>query len=117
MRRIEAIIGEVESLKLQLYAENVTQPEEGHYGVDWGYYKQFEGGSESWNQTWFSINDVDPDDPNTVKKWVVDIKDKCQESNVPFFFKQWGGVNKKKSGRNLDGKTYDEMPKTNIIIS
>jgi protein gp37 len=45
------------------------------------------------------------------KKWVMEIRDQCQEANVPFFFKQWGGVNKKISGRILDGKTYDEMPR------
>ena len=42
--------------------------------------------------------------------WVIDLRDQCQAANVPFFFKQWGGVNKKKTGRLLDGKTYDEMP-------
>lgn len=36
--------------------------------------------------------------------------DKCQKENVKFFFKQWGGTNKKKTGREIDGKTYDEMP-------
>jgi protein gp37 len=45
------------------------------------------------------------------KEWVVNIRDKCKKYNVPFFFKQWGGINKKKNGRLLDGKTYDEMPK------
>jgi len=45
------------------------------------------------------------------KEWVIDVKDKCQEFDIPFFFKQWGGVNKKKAGRLLDGKIYDEMPK------
>ncbi len=45
------------------------------------------------------------------KEWVINIRDKCKEYNVPFFFKQWGGVNKKKTGRLLDGRTYDEMPK------
>lgn len=44
------------------------------------------------------------------KKWVIDIQKRCSESKVPFFFKQWGGVNKKKAGRLLDGKVYDEMP-------
>lgn len=43
-------------------------------------------------------------------EWVVDIRDQCAEAGVPFFFKQWGGVNKKKAGRELDGKIYDEMP-------
>ena len=43
--------------------------------------------------------------------WVRNIKGQCKEQNVSFFFKQWGGVNKKKSGRNLDGRTWDEIPK------
>lgn len=42
--------------------------------------------------------------------WVKDIKEQCQQVNVAFFFKQWGGTNKKKNGRELDGKTYSEMP-------
>ena len=46
------------------------------------------------------------------QEWVVDIRSQCQRVKVPFFFKQWGGVNKKKAGRNLDGRTWDEMPVT-----
>ncbi len=42
--------------------------------------------------------------------WVMDIRDQCQRTRVPFFFKQWGGTNKKKAGRILDGRTWDEMP-------
>lgn len=42
--------------------------------------------------------------------WVLDIKDQCENSDVAFFFKQWGGTNKKKTGRLLEGRTYDEMP-------
>ncbi len=42
--------------------------------------------------------------------WVVDIRNQCQAANVPFFFKQWGGTNKKKAGRELGGRTWDEMP-------
>lgn len=42
--------------------------------------------------------------------WVLDIKDQCQKSSTAFFFKQWGGTNKKKAGRELDGKLYNEMP-------
>lgn len=42
--------------------------------------------------------------------WVADIRDQCLASQVPFFFKQWGGVNKKKAGRTLDGRTWDQMP-------
>ena len=44
-------------------------------------------------------------------EWVLDIRRQCEESNVPFFFKQWGGFNKKKTGRLLEGRTYDEMPR------
>jgi len=45
------------------------------------------------------------------REWVVGIKDQCLKAKVPFFFKQWGGVQKKKAGRLLDGRTWDEMPK------
>ncbi len=43
-------------------------------------------------------------------EWVADLRDQCMAQKVPFFFKQWGGVNKKKAGRLLDGRTWDEMP-------
>jgi protein gp37 len=43
--------------------------------------------------------------------WVMSIRDQCRQARVPFFFKQWGGVNKKRAGRKLDGRTWDEMPK------
>lgn len=42
--------------------------------------------------------------------WVEEIRDQCIKARVPFFFKQWGGVNKKKTGRTLDGRTWDELP-------
>ena len=42
--------------------------------------------------------------------WVTDIRKQCNAASVPFFFKQWGGVNKKKAGRQLDGRTWDELP-------
>jgi protein gp37 len=42
--------------------------------------------------------------------WVTDLRDQCQRARVPFFFKQWGGFRKKKAGRTLDGRTWDEMP-------
>jgi protein gp37 len=45
-------------------------------------------------------------------EWVQDIKNQCQVADVAFFFKQWGGTNKKKAGRELDGRTYNEMPHT-----
>jgi protein gp37 len=44
------------------------------------------------------------------KAWVVKIREQCRLSNVPFFFKQWGGVRKGETGRLLDGQTYDERP-------
>jgi protein gp37 len=44
--------------------------------------------------------------------WVVDIRNQCQKAKAPFFFKQWGGQNKKKNGRELEGRTWDEMPAT-----
>jgi protein gp37 len=46
---------------------------------------------------------LDPD-------WVTDIRDQCIKAGVAFFFKQWGGVQKKKTGRILEGRTWDEMP-------
>ena len=42
--------------------------------------------------------------------WVRDIRDQCAGATVPFFFKQWGGVQKKKNGRVLDGRVHDDMP-------
>lgn len=44
------------------------------------------------------------------EEWVIEICDQCQSADIPFFFKQWGGVNKKKAGRLLQGQTFDEMP-------
>lgn len=44
------------------------------------------------------------------KAWVLAIRDLCNQAQVPFFFKQWGGVRKAETGRELDGKTYDEFP-------
>ena len=43
-------------------------------------------------------------------EWARDIRDQCVEAGVPFYFKQWGGVFKKRHGRELDGRTWDEMP-------
>ena len=44
------------------------------------------------------------------KEWVISLKNQCWKAGVPFFFKQWGGVQKSKHGRKLDGRTYDQMP-------
>jgi protein gp37 len=43
-------------------------------------------------------------------EWVTSVREQCRKASVPFFFKQWGGVNKKKAGRSLEGRTWDEMP-------
>ena len=43
-------------------------------------------------------------------EWVIDLREQCLQSGVPFFFKQWGGVMKKKAGRVLEGRTWDERP-------
>ena len=45
-------------------------------------------------------------------EWVIDIRNQCQLAGVPFFFKQWGGTNKKKAGRMLENRTWDEMPRS-----
>lgn len=45
------------------------------------------------------------------ESWVLEIRNRCKEFGVPFFFKQWGGVRKHKTGRTLQGRTWDEMPK------
>ena len=45
------------------------------------------------------------------KEWVLKIREQCRSRNVPFFFKQWGGVQKSRFGRKLNGRTYDEFPK------
>ena len=42
--------------------------------------------------------------------WAIDIRNQCQMAGVPFFFKQWGGRNKKAAGRQLEGRAYDDMP-------
>ncbi len=43
-------------------------------------------------------------------EWVLDLRDQCQRHEVPFFFKQWGGVQKKRTGRELDGQIWNEIP-------
>lgn len=46
--------------------------------------------------------------------WVIDIQEQCKNNDVAFFFKQWGGKNKKVAGRLLNGRTYDEMPEIEL---
>lgn len=50
------------------------------------------------------------------EEWVKDIKEQCEQARVKFFFKQWGGTNKKKSGNLLEGKKYLEMPEIEDVI-
>lgn len=47
-------------------------------------------------------------------EWVIDIRNQCIELSIPFFFKQWGGVNKKKAGRSLENHIWDEMPESDL---
>ena len=50
-------------------------------------------------------------------EWVLDIRAQCRAAGVPFFFKQWGGFNKKKSGRLLEGRTWDEWPRVPMLAT
>jgi protein gp37 len=50
------------------------------------------------------------------REWVISLRRQCRQHRVPFFFKQWGGVRKSPTGRQLDGRTYDEMPKTEVPL-
>jgi protein gp37 len=54
-----------------------------------------------------------PMDPN----WVLDIRNQCVRADVAFFFKQWGGVQKKRTGRQLEGRTWDQMPQPLVALS
>jgi len=48
--------------------------------------------------------------------WVISLRDQCRMAGVPFFFKQWGGVRKKATGRTLEGQTWDELPAAASMI-
>jgi protein gp37 len=49
-------------------------------------------------------------------EWVRNIRDQCLHAGVQFFFKQWGGVNKKKAGRTLDGRTWSQLPQPLLVL-
>ena len=49
------------------------------------------------------------------KEWVESIRCQCEDAGVPFFFKQWGGFQKSKKGRSLNGRTYDQLPARLIV--
>ena len=50
------------------------------------------------------------------EEWVVKIRNQCRRAKIPFFFKQWGGVNKKKAGRTLENQTWDEYPQDKRML-
>lgn len=50
-----------------------------------------------------------------LEEWVIDIRDQCKAKRVPFFFKQWGGVQKKRAGRLLQGEIYSQMPESDWV--
>lgn len=52
-----------------------------------------------------------------LETWVTDVRDQCSNSGIAFFFKQWGGTNRKKRGRLLEGKTWNEIPQVSISLS
>lgn len=63
------------------------------------------------NINWVIVGGESGRNPRPMKEeWVLKIKDQCEVFGSAFFFKQWGGTNKKKSGRELNGRTYDGMP-------
>ncbi len=51
------------------------------------------------------------------REWVLQIKRQCRQRDVAFFFKQWGGINKKATGRTLNGRTWDELPSVQVTVS
>lgn len=67
------------------------------------------------NIDWAIVGGESGHNPRPMKpEWVIDIQDQCEKADVAFFFKQWGGKNKKKAGRILNGRTYDEMPEIEL---
>ena len=70
------------------------------------------------NIDWVIVGGESGHKPRPMKaEWVLDIQEQCSKADVAFFFKQWGGKNKKKSGRVLNGRTYDEMPEIDLQLS
>jgi protein gp37 len=68
------------------------------------------------NIDWVIVGGESGRKPRQMKiEWVLDIKEQCEKAGVAFYFKQWGGTNKKKTGRKLYGKIYDEMPEFNVV--
>jgi protein gp37 len=60
---------------------------------------------------WMIVGGESGRNPRSMQaNWVLNLQEQCAHANVAFFFKQWGGTNKKKNGRLLNGKIYNEMP-------
>lgn len=67
------------------------------------------------NIDWVIVGGESGHKPRPMKPdWVLDIQEQCEQNEVAFFFKQWGGKNKKAAGRILNGRTYDEMPEMEL---
>lgn len=67
---------------------------------------------------WVIVGGESGHKPRPMKaEWVLDIQEQCKKSDVAFFFKQWGGRNKKANGRLLNGRTYDQMPEVELQLS
>ncbi|MGN6600807.1 MAG: DUF5131 family protein [Ginsengibacter sp.] len=67
------------------------------------------------NIDWVIVGGESGHTPRPMKpEWVLDIQEQCDINDVAFFFKQWGGKNKKAAGRVLNGRTYDEMPEIEL---
>ena len=70
------------------------------------------------NIDWVIVGGESGPGARTIKKeWVLDIRDKCISAEVPFFFKQWGGVRKGRNGRLLQGRIWDDMPEMSESLS
>jgi protein gp37 len=66
---------------------------------------------------WVIVGGESGRSPRLMKpEWVNEIKEQCRQQNVAFYFKQWGGINKKKSGRLLEGKEYNEMLRVEVGV-
>lgn len=65
---------------------------------------------------WVIVGGESGHKPRPMKpEWVLEIQEQCEVADVAFFFKQWGGRNKKAAGRLLNGRTYDEMPEVHEL--
>jgi protein gp37 len=67
---------------------------------------------------WVIVGGESGSSPRPIREeWVLSLLDRCQQAQVPFFFKQWGGRNKKKAGRLLRGRTWDQMPSPKTCLN